>query len=142
LRPGSPCDRHKRPLLTARGGLAAEEAGPAGQTFGLKNKNKSKKVAKYVNELQKQVNPQKKRGPEDDKTAAKVTTAVVAARTPGERMRLLNRRTSPCRRCLSAAPPQKKKEEEEAHKAALAALIKPVQQVQKIAPGVYCSPAI
>jgi len=58
----------------------AEGARSAGQTFGLKNKNKSKKVAKYVNELQKQVNPQKKRGPEDDKTAAKVPAAVVAAR--------------------------------------------------------------
>jgi len=54
-------------------------------------------------------------------------------------MRLLKRRT-----ILVAAVchPQKKKEEEEAHKAALASLIKPVQQVQKIAPGVYRSIAI
>jgi len=54
-------------------------------------------------------------------------------------MRLLKRRTVPV---AAVCRPQKKKEEEEAHKAALAALIKPVQQVQKIAPGVYRSTAM
>ena len=110
----------------------------ASQTFGLKNKNKSKKVAKFVNQVQQQVlnaDKQKKRTVEEEKNAQKVR--------PTRRCALLG-----LPRANSVVPSdgvrhrwrwQKKKEEDEAHKAELAQIIKPVQQIQKIAPGAHCA---